>query len=631
MWFRACAAFLVLSLAVAPRAAGEKPERWLEVRSPHFVVLTNSSEKQARRVAEQFELIRGVFKTLYPRARVDAAEPLVILAVKDEKSLRRLLPAFWEKKGSVHPAGLFTRGEEKHYVALQVNVSGDNPYHTIYHEYVHMLTSLNFRWMPLWVSEGYAEFFASAEIGEKDALIGRPSASQIRLLRARRRLPLEALFSADHASPFYTEENLASIFYAQAWVVTHYFLAGDRGAHQKTLLEYLAYLQTDVEEPEARRRALGDLKQLEEKIELYLRQFTFHAIRLEAPPEVEEADFAVREISPAEAAAVQGDFLLHTHRPIEARALLAEALRLDPHLALAHESLGFLHFQEGHREEAAQRFADTVRLNSRSYLANYYYAIFLLKDLTDEQAGEQVESALKRAIEINPHFAPAYSALAGYYSTQEENLEEALRLAQKAIELEPGVAAYHLNLGLVLLKLKRTEEAIRIGQRALATARSAEEQSFAESFVENARRYQEHLAAAKRATEQERKAREEWEETLAERRRRLEEEARKQPPPTAGTAESADGAQPMRAASEGRIVAVSCTPRALMKLTLALPAYQLELRATNHHRIEFLTAGWASPQPFDPCQHLKGLKARVTYTVGEPRAGEIVSIEISPQ
>jgi hypothetical protein len=33
----------------------ESPARWVEVRSPHFVVLTDSNEKQARRVAVQLE------------------------------------------------------------------------------------------------------------------------------------------------------------------------------------------------------------------------------------------------------------------------------------------------------------------------------------------------------------------------------------------------------------------------------------------------------------------------------------------------------------------------------------------------------------------------------------------------
>src|SRR3990172_2712818 len=52
-----------LLLAALPLAAAEKPEKWIEVRSPNFTIVSNASEKQARRAAEEFEQIRAVFQT----------------------------------------------------------------------------------------------------------------------------------------------------------------------------------------------------------------------------------------------------------------------------------------------------------------------------------------------------------------------------------------------------------------------------------------------------------------------------------------------------------------------------------------------------------------------------------------
>ena len=49
----------VLAAALAP--ARDKPDNWIEVRSPHFVVTTNANEKQGRRIADQFERMRSVF------------------------------------------------------------------------------------------------------------------------------------------------------------------------------------------------------------------------------------------------------------------------------------------------------------------------------------------------------------------------------------------------------------------------------------------------------------------------------------------------------------------------------------------------------------------------------------------
>ena len=50
-------------------SAAEKTETWLEVRTPHFTVVTNGSEKQARRVANQFEQIRAAFQKMLVKDR----------------------------------------------------------------------------------------------------------------------------------------------------------------------------------------------------------------------------------------------------------------------------------------------------------------------------------------------------------------------------------------------------------------------------------------------------------------------------------------------------------------------------------------------------------------------------------
>ena len=59
---------LVLALLLAGPAAlpRDKNESWIQITSPHFVVVTNSSEKQGRRIADQFERMRSLFHALFP-------------------------------------------------------------------------------------------------------------------------------------------------------------------------------------------------------------------------------------------------------------------------------------------------------------------------------------------------------------------------------------------------------------------------------------------------------------------------------------------------------------------------------------------------------------------------------------
>src|SRR5271165_1457704 len=91
-----------LSCLAAPLAtpADDAKDVWLEVRSPHFVVASNAGEKQARQVAQQFEEIRGVFQTAFPKLRLDPGKPIIILAAKNENSMKALIPGFYEQKGS---------------------------------------------------------------------------------------------------------------------------------------------------------------------------------------------------------------------------------------------------------------------------------------------------------------------------------------------------------------------------------------------------------------------------------------------------------------------------------------------------------------------------------------------------
>jgi hypothetical protein len=80
---------LLLSL---PAFSRDKAENWLEVRSEHFVVASNANEKQARRVADQFERMRLVFHAQFPKLQIDPPAPIIVLAVKDEKDFRALEP-----------------------------------------------------------------------------------------------------------------------------------------------------------------------------------------------------------------------------------------------------------------------------------------------------------------------------------------------------------------------------------------------------------------------------------------------------------------------------------------------------------------------------------------------------------
>ena len=163
----------------------------LRLRSPHFVVVSNANEHDARQVADQFEMIRAVFRKYFGYVSTND-QPVIIIAAKDEATLKPLLPESWTKKGSAHRAGLYLNSPDKSYVGLRLDVSMDQlAYEPIYHEYVHYLMRRVIPQLPVWMVEGLAEFYGNVLIESNRVLVGTPSRLNLMILREKTLLPLQ--------------------------------------------------------------------------------------------------------------------------------------------------------------------------------------------------------------------------------------------------------------------------------------------------------------------------------------------------------------------------------------------------------------------------------------------------------
>jgi hypothetical protein len=185
-------------------------ETWVKVTSPHFTVISNGSEKQARQTALGFEQIHAIFAMALPGLRTDSGAETIVIAAKDESTLKDLLsPA--EKKRADNIGGEFRKGWEKDYVLVRLDISDENR-NVVYHEYVHKLLALNFTRIPVWLDEGLAEFFGNTQWNSSGVFIGAPS-PRISLLRARTPYPLQTVLSVGRNSPYYRDEDKAGLFF----------------------------------------------------------------------------------------------------------------------------------------------------------------------------------------------------------------------------------------------------------------------------------------------------------------------------------------------------------------------------------------------------------------------------------
>ena len=589
---------------MAPSAASK--ESWIEVHSPHFTVISNAGDKQARKLADQFEQFREMFHNSFPKLRVDLGKPLIIFAVKNQASMKAFIPAYWESKELAHPSGIYISGEERHYVIVRTDVASGNPYHVVYHEYTHAIMDRNFMGLPLWLNEGLAEFYGSSTIYDKYVEIGKVAPEHLRTLSEEKLIPIETLLQADEHSPFYNEANHASMFYAESWAIVHYLMLDPEARQQQLLTKFLSAWSATGNQFEAAQQTFGDLNKFGAEMESYARRRTFYVGKINTAIHDDPKSFTSRGLSDAEINAQRGLFYAHTKRPIEAQSAIAEALKSDPDLPLAYEAQGFLAYSQQNFRDAEKYFARAIELHSTDYFPYYFAAEAQLRSgKPSEEQIPGVIASLEKAIQMNEEFAPAYAALASVYSITPETYDKALAAGRKAVELEPGNLFYATNYGYVLANAGRTGEAKALATRIQEVAKTPVERDSVQQLL---------AAIANR---------ESYDQRVAERKRQPSEQT---PPvaavPTPKLSETAQGAAPNPVvaahegedewAVEGNVLSADCGA-GQGKVAISEGKTTLRFRVRDFASLDVATTAKQDKNAPPPCANWKSRRVRVYF------------------
>lgn len=638
--------------------ADARAKSWIVIRSPHFTVYSDADERKALRVTHEFEKFRALIRSFLPSLKVDPAIPTIVLAANDERTLRSLLPQFWGKSGQAHPSGIFVGGAEKNYVALRLDMDDDYRYHVVYHEYVHLLMRLNYPPLPVWLNEGLAECFGYTVISDGSSVIGRTSPVLLDILNNEPLLPLADLFAVDRESPYYREESKTPIFYAQSWALTHMLLLGDRRANAPMLLKFLDLLQKNVPAGEAAAQAFGDTKELERRLHEYILQVGFYSFEVKTPSVQDPGEYLVRAIPPLEMRAVEGDFFVSTELWDAAKERLDSVLERDPGNADALTSLGIYYERKNHLAEAEKLFVRAASAGSKSCITHYHagYVAYRSGDY------EQAEKSFRQAIALNPNFALAYSGLASILAMREDTAASALEYALKALVLEPGVLAHRLVLANALLRLKKTDMAIRYAEQVESGAESDRDREEARRFLSRARRYRDNSEEIEKmkeaigqrpqlppvqkemsgvqpgrdeARQQQREAiekalaaQERKEQSILRERSDAYEERRRIEQEYGEIVEANRAAE--TSSMEGTVTEVRCYDPAAMELTVEAEGSPHTLHIANYYKIRFAAIDHDPAGALKPCSDLVGRQVRLEYiaTPGATYAGEIQSLGI---
>ena len=428
----------------------------MEVRSPHYRVLTNGRPSDARHVAHEFEQMRYVFAHLNPGFRVDSGPPMLIFAVRDEYTARSLEPTVWKRKG-VKPLGTFGHGWEKQYVMVRLDATGVNVHSVVYHEYTHSILHMNVLWLPTWLDEGMAEFYGYTRFRKNKIYIGAPTGRPLHLRRTP--VPVKTMIAVTPNSPYYHDADKVGVFYAEAWAMVHYLTFGPGMDHGARLTQYFRLIQQGTPQSIAFPQVFGSFAEVDKKLDHYMNGFTFAAIVLKDPPQIEEKAFAAHKLSLAQTEAELAGFHLWTRDLTDARPLVKKSLKEDPCLGLAHEENGFLLFADGKNRQAAGEFRMAYTLDNSLYLSRF--AKTMLSPMAESNASAD-ESAFHQALEglatMNPQYAPVYVQVARL-SVRQNDPKRAFGYSRRAEELDPWRAGYHLLSGEILLRLGKDAEA----------------------------------------------------------------------------------------------------------------------------------------------------------------------------
>jgi tetratricopeptide (TPR) repeat protein len=498
--------------------AADEP-KWIEVHTAHFSVITDAGEKRGREVTLRLEQMRAVAGRLLLRTRLTVPVPLTVLALKSDKDYAQIAPLVKGQPTS-SPAFLLS-GDDRAWIVL--NLFADEPWRVIAHPFAHMLLNYNYPPTQGWFDEGFAEYFSSIRVTDKQVEIGAdpelapaaqedllenrtenrvPPKSLTELLNSAIWLSMPDLFTVKHDTSTPAEGPHRTLFYAQSWMVMHYLLNKDKLTQAGA---YFDLVQNQKVQPDqAIQQAFGMTSvQFEQAVKDYFHSLAPLFRALDDSKEAKEpGNTRLLTPQPVQFAALLGpDDLAMNITPLtvpDAQATIADVMaRLPEHQeqavrdlqflikqpvgkdnipmnnAIAHRVLAYVHIRNKQFEAASDELDEAADANPHDPWIRYYSA--LLKYRVAQTRQQEIQGLsnmiqdLRTTIDWYPDYAEAYNMLA-MARVEGGGINSALEAIRMAIKLSPRNEQYVFNLGVIYASGKKWDEARAVLDRLKTSA-----------------------------------------------------------------------------------------------------------------------------------------------------------------
>jgi tetratricopeptide (TPR) repeat protein len=407
----------------------ERP--WIEVRSPHFVIVSAIPKGVTIDLARDLECFREAVQIVTDVGHFDERIPTKVYVLPQpvvELGFKR------------HTGGYFIPGMRANYAGV-VQLPLGNVNNMLKHEYVHFIVHNDESKYPKWFDEGFAEVLSTMSARGKAIEYGEPMPERVARLPHGKWIPFAQLLEIRDV--FSLEGDQTAMFYAQSWLLVHYLMNARPERKLKTdVAEYLRLEETGTSPSAAFERAFGvPVSQLRDTLYRYLvRDLRVAHVSLENA--LPEARVEVVPVS-ADAIAAQLALLLwYLDEFDEAKRYWTAAIALNPSNALAFVGLGNLERSAGRFAEAQAHYEEALSLEPQNaYVELDYAEYFLDRALVERQQGVNVADYL---IEARRHFARSYKLDPNNPETLAMNGLSHLRSGEFEKALDSLVAAHEM-------------------------------------------------------------------------------------------------------------------------------------------------------------------------------------------
>lgn len=458
---------LALVMSLALYWPGALRAEWREASSPNFLVYADQGEGDIRGFTDMLERYRSAMRYVYklPEESTSPSNRLTIFVVRDANQVRKLMGG----------DSRFVRGfylpRAGGSVAFVPQVEDDSQSDRVsrdeqilLHEYAHhFMFSVFSGSPPVWLQEGFAEFYSTAKFdGSGGVGLGLPADHRAAELALAKDVPLELLLNTRKY-----RENVSKrydAFYGRSWLLFHYLTFSD--AREGQLADYLKRINAGAGEEAAAAQAFGDLDALDKELAAYMKRRRLTYLNL-GPDKIASAPIAIRILGKAEAAMLP--VVMRSKRGVNAETapeVLAEAQRIaaqypdDPFVLTA---LAEAEFDAGN-DEAAITAADKAIAQNATNVGAMIQKIFALfrKARGDATLWPKVRAAISAANAAeNDNPIPLAYFFRTYAAQGKKPPEMAVQGLQRALQLAPYDTGNRLTLA---------EYFIRTGDKAAAQA-----------------------------------------------------------------------------------------------------------------------------------------------------------------